>query len=615
VQRVETKKTNRLINEKSPYLLQHAHNPVDWYSWGKEAFARAKAEDKPIFLSIGYSTCHWCHVMERESFESQEVADYLNQNFVSIKVDREERPDIDHVYMTACQVLTGQGGWPLTILMTPDQKPFFAGTYFPKQSMWGRIGLLDILEQVTAKWLEDRNAVIRAGDLITEQLKISPRSAESGTEPKKIADQCYRSLRRTFDGEYGGFGKAPKFPTPHNIIFLLRYWKHTGNDEALAMAEKTLQAMYRGGIYDHIGFGFARYSTDQYWLVPHFEKMLYDNALSAIAFLEAYQATGNGFYARVAREVFTYILRDMTHPEGGFYSAEDADSEGVEGKFYVWTPAEVKKVLGEDKGEIFNRIYDITSKGNFEGDSIPSLLRGLPGERAGELGLEPEKLAATLEECRQMLLEHREKRVRPHKDDKILTAWNGLMIAALARGAAVLGETSLLAAAQRAESFVRNKLFRKDGRLLARYREGEAAFEGYLDDYSFLLWGLLELNRAASKPEYLERAVDLAGQTIDLFQDTQQGGFFFYGSDAEQLIARPKEFYDGAVPSGNSVMALNLLTLAAATGDTGIRDTARRLINAAADTIAEHPQGYTFFVTALLHSSETATGATVPANS
>ena len=596
----EKKIPNRLVNEKSPYLLQHAYNPVDWYPWGAEAFAKAKTEEKPIFLSIGYSTCHWCHVMERESFEDREVADYLNQHFVSVKVDREERPDIDHVYMTACQVLGNQGGWPLTILMTQDQKPFFAGTYFPKQTMWGRIGLLDLLGQVQAKWLAERDTLVKVGDLVTKQLQLSSRSSAPAIAPQDMAEQCYQSLLGTFDRQYGGFGKAPKFPTPHNIIFLLRYWKRTGHKEALAMAEKTLQAMYRGGIYDHVGFGFARYSTDQYWLAPHFEKMLYDNALLAIAFLQAYRATDNEFYARVARDIFTYILRDMTHPEGGFYSAEDADSEGVEGKFYVWTPAEVKEVLGADKGELFNQVYGITPEGNFEGQSIPNLLPGLPEERAAALGLAPEKLADVLAECRQMLFEYREKRVHPHKDDKILTAWNGLMIAALAQGAAVLTDSSLLAAAQQAESFIRGKMFRADGRLLARYRAGEAAFEGYLDDYAFLILGLLELYLATSKPAYLERALDLTGQTIKLFQDAQQGDFFFSGSDAEQLIARTKEFYDGAVPSGNSVMTLNLLTLTSLTKDQGLKDTVRHLIDAFAGAVAEHPQAYTYFVAAML---------------
>ncbi|HBX22586.1 MAG TPA: thioredoxin domain-containing protein [Desulfotomaculum sp.] len=605
------KKPNHLINQKSPYLLQHAYNPVNWYPWSEEAFAEAKKKNQPIFLSIGYSTCHWCHVMERESFEDQEVADYLNRHFVSIKVDREERPDIDHIYMTVCQALTGQGGWPLTVLLTPDKKPFFAGTYFPKRTKWGRSGLLDILEQVTAKWQKDRDAITRAGDQIVEQLQFNPQGADTGLDPGEIAEQCFNELRSAFDRQHGGFGAAPKFPTPHNIIFLLRYWKSSGHDEALAMAEKTLQSMFRGGIYDHVGFGFARYSTDQYWLVPHFEKMLYDNALLALAFLEAYQATNNDFYARVASEIFTYVLRDMTHPEGGFYSAEDADSEGVEGKFYVWTPTEVEEVIGEGKGRIYNRVYEITPNGNFEGHSIPNLISGLPSERAPELGLEPEKLVTMLEEARQKLFVHREKRVHPHKDDKILTAWNGLMIAALARGAAVLGQGNLLEAAQKAEAFIRGKLIRADRRLLARYRDGEAAYEAYLDDYAFMTWGLIELYRATFKPEYLVRAVELVGQTRDLFWDAQKGGFFFYGSDAEQLIARPKEVYDGALPSGNSVMALNMLVLAATTGDTEMEDTARHLINTFAGTIAEHPQGYTYFVTALLFSAGAVTGVTV----
>lgn len=603
---------NRLSGEKSPYLLQHANNPVDWFPWGEEAFAKATREDKPVFLSIGYSTCHWCHVMERESFEDREVADLLNRHFVSIKVDREERPDIDHIYMTVCQALTGQGGWPLTVLLTPDKKPFFAGTYFPKHSKWGRSGLMEILEQVAEKWHRSRDTVTRAGDMIVDQLELhfQPGGEPAGETPEQIVEKCFQELHASFDPKYGGFRQAPKFPTPHNIVFLLRYWRRTGNREALAMAEKTLHSMYRGGIYDHVGFGFARYSTDLRWLVPHFEKMLYDNALLALAYLEAYQATGNGFYAAVARRIFQYVLRDMTHPEGGFYSAEDADSEGVEGKFYVWTPAEVEQVLGEGKGRIYNRVYDITPGGNFEGHSIPNLIMGLPGERAAEFGLEESRLSNLLEECRQKLFAHREKRVRPYKDDKILTAWNGLMIAALARGAAVLNDQSYLAAAEKADCFLRTRLVR-DGRLLARYRDGEAAHKAYLDDYAFYTWGLIELYRATFHPAFLVRAVQMVRATEELFRDEKDGGFFFYGSDSEQLIARPKEVYDGATPSGNSVMALNMLQLAAATGDAQMEETARRTLEKFSGAVAEHPAGYTYFATALLFAAGPAVEVTV----
>ncbi|WP_347491265.1 thioredoxin domain-containing protein [Desulfoscipio sp. XC116] len=593
---------NRLSREKSPYLLQHAYNPVDWYPWCEEAFAKAKNEDKPIFLSIGYSTCHWCHVMERESFEDEEVAAALKRNFISIKVDREERPDIDQIYMTVCQAMTGQGGWPLTILMTPDKKPFFAGTYFPKRSRWGRAGLLDILEQVTDRWAEDREKLIQISHKITGQVQFTPDNQLSDEPPAAITTQGYQQFRQSFDKRYGGFGSAPKFPTPHNMLFLMRYWKQTGEDAALDMAKKTLQSIYRGGINDQVGFGFARYSTDAKWLVPHFEKMLYDNALLALAFLEAYQATQDDFYARAARQIFTYVLRDMTHPEGGFYSAEDADSEGVEGKFYVWSPAEVRQILGRENGDIYCKVYDITESGNFEGKNIPNLIAASTDEFVLKLGIEHRALLQLLDEGRQKLFEYRSKRVHPFKDDKILTAWNGLMIAALARGAAVLGESRCLKAAEKAEQFIRHKLQRSDGRLLARHRDDESDFNGYLDDYAFLIWGLLELYRATFQVVYLSRAIDLTHQVRDLFWDSQRGGFFFYGADSEQLIARPKEIYDGAMPSGNSVMAMNLLQLAAITGDSELDELAQRQINVFAGSAAEHPRGYAYFMTALLYA-------------
>jgi len=434
------KYTNKLISEKSPYLLQHAHNPVDWYPWGDEAFAKAKAEDKPIFLSIGYSTCHWCHVMERECFEDEEVAALLNQGFVSIKVDREERPDIDSVYMNVCQAMTGSGGWPLTVFLTPEGHPFFAGTYFPKHSRYGGVGFVELLKAIREKWAENREELEGLGKEIMDRIAAQMNESSLGEPNSELLHGGYRSLEKSFDPVYGGFGGAPKFPTPHHLLFLLRYWKRFQKPPALEMVEKTLLAMYCGGIFDHIGFGFSRYSTDRQWLVPHFEKMLYDNALLSLAYLEAYQATGKAFYAKVARDIFTYILRDMTSPEGGFYTAEDADSEGVEGKFYLWTPDEVKDVLGADDGEYFCGLYDITEKGNFEGKNILNLLDKMPelsldgviGPDEAERGnpLKNERVDA----LRNKLFAAREKRVHPFKDDKILTSWNGLMIASLARG-------------------------------------------------------------------------------------------------------------------------------------------------------------------------------------
>ncbi|NLI13239.1 MAG: thioredoxin domain-containing protein [Peptococcaceae bacterium] len=594
-----SKTPNRLGGEKSPYLLQHANNPVHWFPWGDEAFEKAKKENKPIFLSIGYSTCHWCHVMERESFEDDEVAAILNNNFVSIKVDREERPDIDHIYMLVCQNMTGQGGWPLTILMTPAKKPFYAGTYFPKHEKWGRAGLVDILIQVSEKWRQDPDLLVKIGEQVTQSLQSGDKDLPVDKITGKILQNAFTQARSLFDSKYGGFGTAPKFPTPHNLSFLLRYWKRNNEPEALAMVEKTLESMYRGGIYDHIGYGFARYSTDGKWLVPHFEKMLYDNALLALAYTECFQATGRSLYAKVAKEIFTYVLRDMTSPEGGFYSAEDADSEGEEGKFYVWSPAEVKNILGEKEGEIYCRLFDITAKGNFEGRSIPNLISAPPFNAAGEINSKTDEMTVSIGLQRQKLFDARAKRVHPYKDDKILTSWNGLMIAALARGAAVFSEPVYKEAAVRAVDFILQKLRREDGRLLARYRDGESDYQAYLDDYAFLTWGLLELYGATFEVTYLVSALKLAGQMIDLFWDKENGGFFFYGEDAERLIARPKEIYDGALPSGNSAALHNLLRLARLTGNTELLEMADKQIAAFAGEISKHPWGYTHFLSGI----------------
>ena len=594
---MEHRYTNKLINEKSPYLLQHAHNPVDWYPWGEKAFQKAREEDKPIFLSIGYSTCHWCHVMERQCFEDVEVAEYLKEHFISIKVDREERPDIDTIYMSVCQAMTGHGGWPLTIIMSPDRKPFFAGTYFPKHTMRGMAGLMEILDQVKNLWQTDRQKLLKSGEKITKYLQDDFFEHKKGQIDAEVLDKAYTYYHQTYDSAYGGFGDAPKFPTPHNLLFLLRYWKLTGKDRALAMVEKTLEYMYRGGIYDHIGFGFARYSTDPQWLVPHFEKMLYDNALLAIAYLETYQATERTFYARVAEEIFTYVLRDMTSPEGAFYSAEDADSEGEEGKFYLWSPEEVTEVLGTKRGSEFSHAFDITTKGNFEGRSIPNLIdRGL---------------VDGLGEERQKLFTKREQRIHPFKDDKVLTSWNGLMIAALAIGARVLWEEKYTKAAEKAVDFITHKLRKEDGRLLARYRDGESAYLAYAEDYAYLIWGLIELYQTTYKAQYLALALDLNQDLLEYFWDKEKGGLFHYGHDAEQLITRPKEIYDGAIPSANSVAALNFIRLAGLTGDETLTNLTQQQMQAFGGAIKETPPGHSFFLMAAYLKETPATEVTI----
>jgi uncharacterized protein YyaL (SSP411 family) len=590
--KIKDRPHNRLIHEKSPYLLQHAHNPVDWYPWCDEAFEKAKAEDKPIFLSIGYSTCHWCHVMERESFEDKEVAEILNKHYISIKVDREERPDIDHIYMTVCQALTGHGGWPLTIIMTPEQKPFFAGTYFPKSGRQGMIGLMELLDRIRKGWQSDRDGFVDTASSIVDSMQSHFTMENKGDQlSKDTIDQAYRELKSSFDNRYGGFGYSPKFPMPHNLFFLLRYWKLTDEKEALDMVEKTLDGMYRGGIFDHIGYGFSRYSTDQKWLVPHFEKMLYDNALLAIACLETYQATKKEEYAMLAKKIFTYIIRDMTHSQGGFYSAEDADSEGEEGKFYTWTPKEIVEILGEKDGNFFCQYYGITPGGNFEGKSIPNRIHAHGPVNQDEEDIIP---------LREKVFVQREKRVHPHKDDKILTSWNGLMIAALAIGGRVLDNYQYIDAAEKAFDFIMEKLVNQDGRLLARYRQGEAAHLAYLDDYAFLVWALIELYHTTFDVKYLELALEFNNEMLELFNDNEKGGLFLYGADGESLIVRPKEVYDGAMPSGNSVATLNMLRLARMTGDARLEVRAYDQLSAFASIVESNPFAHTYFLMAAI---------------
>ena len=589
----EHKYTNKLIKEKSPYLLQHAHNPVDWYPWGPEAFGRATGEDKPIFLSIGYSTCHWCHVMERESFEDEEVAHLLNRNFVCIKVDREERPDIDSIYMSVCQSLTGHGGWPLTVFLTPDKHPFYAGTYYPKQDSMGMMGLMSLLATVNDAWHNNRKTLLDSANKILAYEKADRRS-ENRDITQDIVHDAFSQLKYNFDSKYGGFGSAPKFPTPHNLLFLLRYWYSQNEPYALEIVEKTLDSMKNGGIYDHVGFGFSRYSTDRKWLVPHFEKMLYDNALLALAYAEAFLATGNNSYSETANQILEYILRDMTSPEGGFYSAEDADSEGVEGKFYVWSVEEIISVLGDKDGKEYCRLYDITPAGNFEGMNIPNLI---------VTGTLPQDMKDFAETCAKKLFTHRERRIHPYKDDKILTAWNGLMIAAIASCGKAFGKEKYISSAKKCADFILQKLVRSDGRLLARYRDGDAALPAYLEDYAFLVWGLLELYEATYEPKYLKRALEFNEAMLDLFGDDTSAGLFLYGHDSEELITRPRECYDGAIPSGNSVAVMNLLRIARITGQHEFEAKAKEIIQYFSSDIEAVPTGHSYMLCAYQYAS------------
>jgi len=589
---------NRLIKEKSHYLLQHCENPVDWYPWGDEAFEKAKNEDKPVFLSIGYSTCHWCHVMAHESFEDEEVGKLLNESFVSIKVDREERPDVDMVYMAVCQAITLKGGWPLSVFMTPEGKPFFAGTYFPKTGRMGMPGFMDIVKQIGAKWKTDRSSLLEASEKIAQGIQPRPSPGTADELGLDTLKKGYDQLAQAFDPKWGGFGSAPKFPTPHNLTFLLRWHKRSGEQNSLRMVEKTLDGMRSGGIYDHIGYGFARYSVDERWLVPHFEKMLYDQAMLAMAYSEAHQATGAERHGRVAREILTYVLRDMTSPEGGFYTAEDADSEGKEGLFYVWTPDEIKDHLGKELGDLFCRFYDVGPHGNFEeGRSI--LHVRLPVDTfAARQGMKAAELEKALEEGRGKLFSVRENRVHPLKDDKVLSSWNGLMIAAMAKTCQALGDKAFVEAAQKAVRFILEKL-KKNGLLFRRYRDGEVAYPGFLDDYANMVWGLIELYEATFEVEYLEEALSLNQVMIDLFWDEKHHGFFYSGKENEKLIKQNKEIYDGAMPSSNSVAALNLIRLGRLTGDGNLKRRVEETTGAFAKRIKAYPSAYTQFLAAL----------------
>ncbi len=607
------KNQNKLINEKSPYLLQHAHNPVNWYPWSDEAFEKANMEDKPIFLSIGYSTCHWCHVMEKESFEDEEVAKLMNDAFVSIKVDREERPDIDGIYMSVCQMMTGSGGWPLTIVMTPGKKPFFAGTYFPKNNRYGRIGMLELVPRLKDVWINKKEDILKSADEIAASLNTENKVIAKVQIDELIFTKAYAELLRRYDDTYGGFGNAPKFPTPHNLMFLLRYWKRKNVPKAFEMVEKTLTQMRLGGIYDHIGFGFARYSTDRQWLVPHFEKMLYDQAMLVMAYTETYLATKNKFYKETAEEILEYVLRDMTHSEGGFYSAEDADSEGEEGKFYLWEANEFRNVLEKDESDFAIKVFNLTDNGNWideskgmkPGTNILHLKKS-DEELAADFNLSEEDFAEKLKTIRKKLFEYRRKRIHPYKDDKILTDWNGLMISAFAKASQAFGEDRYSEAAIKAYSFIEKHLTGKDGRLIHRFREGESGLPAHIDDYAFMINALIDLYETTFEIKYLKRAIELNEILLKEFWDEQNGGFYFTSSKSEELITRQKDVYDGAIPSGNSMALLNLIRLARFTADISFENRASDLTKYFSGYISKSPSAFSMFMCALdfqLHSS------------
>ncbi|HEU03787.1 MAG TPA: thioredoxin domain-containing protein [Nitrosopumilus sp.] len=580
---------NNLINETSPYLLQHAQNPVQWHGWNEETLAKAKQENKPIFLSIGYSSCHWCHVMAHESFESQEIAKVMNENFINIKVDREERPDIDDIYQKVCQIATGQGGWPLSVFLTPDQKPFYVGTYFPILDSSGRPGFGSLLKQLSQTWKEKPKDIEMAAENFLQTLQKTETVKTHSKLEKSILDEAAVNLLQMADQNFGGFGQAPKFPNAANISFMFRYSKLSGISKFNEFALKTLKRMAKGGIFDQIGGGFHRYSTDTMWLVPHFEKMLYDNALIPINYVEAYQITKDDFYLDVLRKTLDYVLREMTSKEGGFYSAQDADSEGEEGKFYVWKKSEIKEILGKD-ADTFCLFYDVTDGGNWEGKSILCNNVNLSSV-AFQAGISEDQLRQNLDSNTKKLLGVRSRRIAPGLDDKVLTSWNALMITAFAKGYRVTNEKKYLDAAEKCIDFIENNLV-KDGKLLRTYKDGKAKLQGYLEDYSYFGVSLLDVFEINPELKFLERAQEIANYLVEHFWDSETNSFYMTADDHEKLIIRPKSNYDLSLPSGNSVAANLLLRLFHLTQDKKFLEISTKIMENQAQMAAENPFGF-----------------------
>ena len=592
---------NRLIFEKSPYLLQHAGNPVDWYPWGDEAFELAKELDKPIFLSIGYTTCHWCHVMEHESFEDAKVAELMNDSFINVKLDREERPDIDHIYMQVTQILTGRGGWPMTIIMTPDKKPFFAGTYFPKEtkSNYRQRGMLDIIPEIKSLWQNKRDSLISDSKKITKRLNNLQKSMTSKNTfiDPDILKKSYYAFKKQFDVIYGGFGNAPKFPKPHDYSFLVRYYLRTKDAESIDIVKKSLYSMRQGGIYDHVGFGFHRYSTDKQWLVPHFEKMLYDQAMLIHTYLDAYIVTEDIFYLNVVNEVAEYILRDMTNLNGGFFSAEDADSEGEEGAFYIWEESELMSSLGLEDFLTIKDLLSVEAQGNCFVEGRKTNILHFNQIKYNEY-MDSENNVNHYNTIRQKIFQSRKSRVHPQKDDKILTDWNGLMISALARAASITGNNEYKKVCIKSIDFILNNLKQNESKLFKRFRDGEAAIDGMIEDYSFLVWGLIEMYQLTFDLKYLKEAIKLSDYQIENFWDEENKGFYYYDKNSEKLIVRAKEVYDGAIPSGNSVSAFNFIRLGKILNNNLYENIADEIINAFSYRINNSGTGFSM----MLHS-------------
>ena len=596
---------NRLKDALSPYLTQHAENPVDWHAWGPEAFDRAAESDKPIFLSIGYSTCHWCHVMAHESFADPEVAELMNETFICIKVDREERPDIDQVYMTVCQMLTGSGGWPLTILMTPDKKPFYAATYIPKKSRFGRPGLMDLVPQVKRMWENNRQSLLQSADQLMASVQQFSEPGAQSPLSGSVLDSAYEILETAFDEKYGGFGGAPKFPTPHNLMFLLRYWNRTGIQKSLHMVKQTLINMRRGGIYDQLGYGFHRYATDKKWQVPHFEKMLYDQALISMVYAEAFQATGEPLFIRTVNEIYQYVLSELTSAQGAFFSAEDADSDGMEGGFYLWRTDEIQQAFSKEDSDRLIKYFNLESNGNYR-DEVSAdnsqynilYMADIKSDPSGDANYGLVSDDSPLGALLQKLCELRSTRKRPFRDEKILVDWNGLMIASLAKSARSGNRSDLAAAAAKAAKFILTQMKHPDGGLFHVFLNGRLSARATLNDYAFMVWGLLELYEATFDLFYLESALDLNRYMIDHFEDTANGGFFPTDHRAEKLLLRNKEIYDGAVPSGNSVALMNLIRIFKITADPNLEDVIEKSLDFFAGDIVRYPASHAMFLSA-----------------